>query len=31
MEDEDNLLLGSEGLPMHPGAERYFEEAGLLN
>ncbi|EZH66960.1 TRAP transporter [Bacillaceae bacterium JMAK1] len=31
MEDTDNLLLGNEGLPMHPGAERYFEEAGLLN
>lgn len=28
---KENALLGSEGLPMHPGAERYFREAGILN
>ncbi|MFA9555877.1 TAXI family TRAP transporter solute-binding subunit [Evansella sp. AB-rgal1] len=27
---KENALLGSEGLPMHPGAERYFREAGIL-
>lgn len=27
----DNALNGSDGLPMHPGAERYFEEQGLLD
>lgn len=27
---KENILNGSEGLPLHPGAERYFEEAGLL-
>ncbi|GEL07945.1 TAXI family TRAP transporter solute-binding subunit [Salisediminibacterium halotolerans] len=27
----DNALNGSEDLPMHPGAERYFEEEGLLD
>ncbi|MDG5789196.1 TAXI family TRAP transporter solute-binding subunit [Evansella sp. AB-P1] len=26
---KENALLGSEGLPMHPGAERYFQEEGL--
>ncbi|QKS71800.1 TAXI family TRAP transporter solute-binding subunit [Paenalkalicoccus suaedae] len=26
----ENALLGSDDLPMHPGAERYFEEAGIL-
>lgn len=26
----DDALLGSEGLELHPGAERYFEEQGLL-
>ncbi len=26
----EDALLGSDGLPMHPGAERYFEEEGLL-
>ncbi|OIJ10204.1 TRAP transporter [Anaerobacillus arseniciselenatis] len=26
---KDNALLGSEGLPFHPGAERYFQEIGL--
>ncbi|UCZ52021.1 TAXI family TRAP transporter solute-binding subunit [Bacillus shivajii] len=28
---KENALNGSEGLPMHPGAEKYFEEAGLLD
>ncbi|ADU31222.1 TAXI family TRAP transporter solute-binding subunit [Evansella cellulosilytica] len=28
---KENALLGHEGLPMHPGAERYFQEAGLLD
>lgn len=27
----DNALNGSDELPMHPGAERYFEEEGLLD
>lgn len=27
----ENALNGSNGLPMHPGAERYFEEQGLLD
>ncbi|WP_017726868.1 TAXI family TRAP transporter solute-binding subunit [Halalkalibacterium ligniniphilum] len=27
----ENILNGSEGLPLHPGAERYFKEQGLLN
>jgi len=26
----ENAMNGSEGLPLHPGAERYFEEEGLL-
>lgn len=26
---KENALNGAEGLPLHPGAERYFEEAGL--
>ncbi|MBU9721846.1 MULTISPECIES: TAXI family TRAP transporter solute-binding subunit [Bacillaceae] len=26
---KENALLGSEGLPIHPGAARYFEEAGI--
>ncbi|WP_216828355.1 TAXI family TRAP transporter solute-binding subunit [Alkalihalobacterium elongatum] len=26
---KDNALSGAEGLPLHPGTERYFEEAGL--
>jgi len=25
----ENALLGSEGLPIHPGAKRYYEEQGL--
>nr|WP_244516686.1 TAXI family TRAP transporter solute-binding subunit [Alkalicoccus daliensis] len=28
---EEDALNGSDGLPMHPGAERYFEEAGILD
>lgn len=27
----ENALNGSDGLPMHPGAERYFQEQGLLD
>ncbi|WP_096198956.1 TAXI family TRAP transporter solute-binding subunit [Bacillus sp. FJAT-45350] len=27
----DNVLNGSEGLPFHPGAERYFKEIGLID
>ncbi|EGL82197.1 TRAP transporter solute receptor, TAXI family [Caldalkalibacillus thermarum TA2.A1] len=27
----DNALLGSEGLPIHPGAERYYREQGILD
>ncbi|MBB6448590.1 hypothetical protein HNR44_000539 [Geomicrobium halophilum] len=27
----DDMMTGSEGLPLHPGAERYFEENGLLD
>ncbi|WP_088033336.1 TAXI family TRAP transporter solute-binding subunit [Evansella clarkii] len=27
---KENAMNGSEGLPLHPGAERYFEEEGLL-
>lgn len=27
----ENVLNGSEGLPFHPGAERYFREVGILN
>lgn len=27
----ENLMNGSEGLPLHPGSKRYFEELGLLN
>lgn len=27
----DDAMLGAEGLPLHPGAERYFEEQGLLD
>ncbi len=26
---KENALNGSDGLPLHPGAERYFEEEGL--
>jgi uncharacterized protein len=26
---KEDALLGSDGLPMHPGAERYFEEEGI--
>jgi TRAP transporter TAXI family solute receptor len=26
---KENALNGSEGLPLHPGAERYFEEEGI--
>ncbi|MFV8827321.1 TAXI family TRAP transporter solute-binding subunit [Alkalihalobacterium sp. APHAB7] len=26
---KENALNGAEGLPLHPGTERYFEEAGL--
>src|SRR5690625_7690701 len=25
----DNALKGAEGLPIHPGAKRYYEEQGL--
>ncbi|WP_245680528.1 TAXI family TRAP transporter solute-binding subunit [Bacillus marinisedimentorum] len=28
---EENALKGSEGLPMHPGAEKYYKEIGLLD
>ncbi|CAM3827795.1 TAXI family TRAP transporter solute-binding subunit [Alkalicoccus chagannorensis] len=28
---QEDALLGSDGLPMHPGAERYFEEEGILD
>ncbi|MBU9711456.1 TAXI family TRAP transporter solute-binding subunit [Evansella tamaricis] len=28
---KENALLGSDGLPLHPGAEKYFKEAGLLD
>lgn len=27
---KENALLGSEGLPLHPGAEKYFKEVGIL-
>lgn len=27
---KENALNGSEGLPIHPGAERYYKEIGLL-
>ncbi|WP_026675456.1 TAXI family TRAP transporter solute-binding subunit [Alkalihalobacterium bogoriense] len=27
----ENVLNGSDGLPMHPGAEKYFREIGILN
>ncbi|SDI01614.1 hypothetical protein SAMN05192534_11854 [Alteribacillus persepolensis] len=27
----ENITNGSEGLPLHPGSERYFEEEGLLD
>lgn len=27
---KENALRGSEGLPLHPGAEKYFKEAGIL-
>ncbi|WP_280769320.1 TAXI family TRAP transporter solute-binding subunit [Salipaludibacillus daqingensis] len=27
---EENAMNGSDGLPLHPGAERYFEEIGVL-
>ena len=27
---KENALLGSEGLPFHPGAKKYFREAGIL-
>ncbi|MET3507089.1 TAXI family TRAP transporter solute-binding subunit [Halalkalibacter oceani] len=27
----DNVLLGSESLPFHPGAEAYFQEQGLID
>lgn len=27
----ENALLGSEGLPMHPGAEKYYREQGILD
>lgn len=26
---EENAMNGGDGLPLHPGAERYFEEAGI--
>ncbi|RSL30998.1 TAXI family TRAP transporter solute-binding subunit [Salibacterium salarium] len=26
----ENIINGSEGLPLHPGSEQYFEEEGLL-
>jgi TRAP transporter TAXI family solute receptor len=28
---KENALKGSDGLPMHPGAEKYFKEAGLMD
>jgi len=27
---KENALRGSDGLPFHPGAEKYFKEAGIL-
>ncbi|WP_100373568.1 TAXI family TRAP transporter solute-binding subunit [Bacillus sp. FJAT-45037] len=27
----ENILNGSEGLPLHPGAEKYFKEAGIID
>ncbi|MDQ0339245.1 TRAP transporter TAXI family solute receptor [Caldalkalibacillus uzonensis] len=27
----ENALLGSDGLPIHPGAERYYQEQGVLD
>ncbi|MFB5661355.1 TAXI family TRAP transporter solute-binding subunit [Alteribacillus sp. HJP-4] len=27
----ENIMNGSEGMPLHPGSERYFEEEGLLD
>ncbi|UFJ43414.1 TAXI family TRAP transporter solute-binding subunit [Brevibacillus humidisoli] len=27
---KENALRGSDGLPLHPGAEKYFKEAGIL-
>ncbi|SDI86686.1 TAXI family TRAP transporter solute-binding subunit [Natribacillus halophilus] len=30
MQDLEAITTGSEGLPLHPGAERYFEENDLL-
>jgi TRAP transporter TAXI family solute receptor len=27
----ENAMNGSDGLPLHPGAQRYFEEEGLLD
>ncbi|TMW71884.1 TAXI family TRAP transporter solute-binding subunit [Alteribacter natronophilus] len=27
----ENIMNGSDGLPLHPGAERYFEEQGYLD
>ncbi|RNA70092.1 TAXI family TRAP transporter solute-binding subunit [Alteribacter keqinensis] len=29
--DPENIMNGSDGLPMHPGAERFFEEQGYLD
>lgn len=26
---KENILLGSEGLPIHPGSQRYFDEEGI--
>lgn len=28
---KENVMNGSDGMPLHPGSERYFEEEGLLN
>ncbi|MFB4162799.1 TAXI family TRAP transporter solute-binding subunit [Alteribacillus sp. JSM 102045] len=27
----ENIVNGSDGMPLHPGSERYFEEEGLLD
>ncbi|SDI25264.1 TAXI family TRAP transporter solute-binding subunit [Alteribacillus bidgolensis] len=27
----ENIMNGSDGMPLHPGSERYFEEEGLLD
>ncbi|ADC48540.1 TRAP type protein, immunogenic protein [Alkalihalophilus pseudofirmus OF4] len=29
--DPENILNGSDGLPFHPGAEKYFKEQGIIN